>query len=290
MPAVDTIVADITAQVISGIEAGAGTWEMPWHKALPIPANAATGREYSGVNVLVLWLQADRCEFASSKWATFKQWKSLDAHVRKGEKGTSILVPIMREEKTPNLFGEPWQAMHLAGFTARTVFNAAQVENFTSEESARLSDVERNAATDAFVAATAAHVVHCGDKASFVYTADEIRMPSRSRFKPTQHSTATEAYYSTLLHELTHWSGHASRLKREFGAFGSEIYAREELVAELGAAFLCAALAITPSLREDHVAYIDSWLGILRKDVKAIMVASAAAARAVRYLEKLQPQ
>jgi antirestriction protein ArdC len=173
---------------------------------------------------------------------------------------------------------------------ASYVFNADQVDGFEApplpepKDPAQILD-----RAEAFIAATGADIRHGGNRAFYRFPDDFIQMPERERFMGTETSTATESYYSTLLHELTHWTGSAKRCDRAFGKrFGDEAYAVEELVAELGAAFLCADLGITLEPRADHAAYIDNWLKVLKADKKAIFTAASQAAKATDYLAGLQ--
>jgi antirestriction protein ArdC len=144
---------------------------------------------------------------------------------------------------------------------------------------------------EAFTAAAGADVRYGGDRAYYRRSDDHVQMPERERFTGSATSTPTETYYATLLHELTHWTGHESRLDRDLsGRFGNEAYAMEELVAELGAAFLCADLSITNTPRPDHAAYIANWLEVLKRDKRAIFTAARKAAQATDYLAGLQPK
>jgi antirestriction protein ArdC len=169
---------------------------------------------------------------------------------------------------------------------ASRVFNVTQVDGYVINEPSlddnRVDPVE---SAEAFVAATGARLVEGGDRAFYSIREDAITMPDRYRFIDTKSGTATEAFYATLLHELTHWTGASHRLDRQFGErFGDDAYAMEELVAELGAAFLCGDLGISAEPRADHAAYIDSWLRILKGDRKAIFAAASAASKAAEFL------
>ena len=170
------------------------------------------------------------------------------------------------------------------------VFNADQVDGYEpdehSEELPEESLVERIERAEAFVEATSATIGHGGGRAYYNPTGDYIQMPGVVRFRDTETSTATEGYYATLFHELTHWSGHKGRCDRDLtGRFGGASYAMEELVAELGAAFLCAELGISTQPREDHAGYLAHWLEVMREDAAAIFTAAAKASEAARYLK-----
>lgn len=281
----------ITAKIIAAIEAGAGEYRSPWHVARSprsLPANAATLAQYRGVNVLGLWIEGMQRGYASSLWASYRQWQRLGAQVRKGERG-SMVVFYKRivenafeqedHDKTPKL-------SHFA--RASYVFNAAQVEGFKDKPEAPRTEFERVGEAEAFIQAVGAKIVHGFAAACYRHRSDSIEMPDRTAFVGTSASSPAEAYYSVLLHELTHWSGAASRLNRAFGKrFGDDSYAMEELVAELGAAFMCAGLGIANEPRPDHAAYIGHWLKVLKEDSRAIFTAASKAQEAFEHLAYL---
>lgn len=280
----------VTTQIIAAIEAGAGKFQMPWHRSQSegLPTNAATGNAYRGINIFNLWVGALAGGFSSSTWASYKQWQAKGAQVRKGEKGTQIVffkpLEVSREQD-----GETVKDT-IPLIRLSTVFNAEQVDGYEEQTTPVQDLTERLSAADAFVQATGADIRHGGGQAFYQPGGDYIAMPKREAFTGTDTSNATEAYYSTLLHELTHWTGHKSRLARlELkNRFGSEGYAFEELVAELGAAFACQSLGITTVPREDHAAYIQSWLKALKGDSKAVFKAAAEAQKALDFLQGLQ--
>lgn len=282
----------ITQHIVAAIERGAPRFEMPWHQAgtdLAWPTNARTGRPYRGVNTLSLWVSASAQAFFSSHWATYRQWQQLDVQVRKGEKASPIvfykeMVREVRDEGT----GERTEERYLMA-RASWVFNADQVDGWRSTMEDILDPVETAEEVEVFIAATGAEIRHGGGRAYYAPSDDIIAMPERRRFTGTATSTATEGYYATLLHELTHWTAHPSRLKRDLsGRFGSEAYAMEELIAELGAAFLCAELSISNVPRKDHAAYVASWLKVLKSDSRAVFMAAGKASGAVRYLSRFR--
>jgi antirestriction protein ArdC len=295
----------ITAKIVSAIEAGAGEFQMPWHRpgvAFSIPRNALTEKQYRGSNILSLWIDADAKKFEHQTWATFKQWQELGAQVRKGERGSII---VKYGEWTPKTAGDA-PKLETAGNDADAgkrlfakaayVFNAQQVDGWPVEPAEPRADLTtRLDHVDAFIANTGAEFRESGQRAFYRHRdsrgeGDFIQMPPRNLFTGTVTSTPTEAYESTRLHELTHWSGASNRLNREFGQrFGDKAYSFEELVAELSAAFLCAELQITNIPRADHAQYIANWLGVLKGDTKAIFSAASLATRAVDYLHGLQP-
>ena len=280
----------ITDRVIAAIEAGAGEWQMPWHRSgVSRPVNAHTKKPYRGVNVVALWAAAEAYHYDCGFWATYKQWRELDAQVRKGERASLIVFwKELEREVEDEETREPQRKKTLFA-RASWVFNADQVEGWVPPAPPERNLVQALDQAEAFTAATGADIRHGGDRAFYRRSTDHVQMPDRERFTGSATSTPTEAYYATLLHELTHWTGHESRLDRDLsGRFGNEAYAMEELVAELGAAFLCADLSITNTPRPDHAAYIGGWLEALKRDKRAIFTAASKAAQATDYLARLQ--
>ncbi len=298
----------VTAKIIAAIEAGAGSFQMPWHRpgvAFTIPGNAVTGHPYRGTNILSLWIDAAEKGFQHQIFATYKQWQALGAQVRAGERSALIVkygewVPKTEENSADG--EDPDDGKRLYAKAAH-VFNIDQVD-LPAELRDRLLPptlqppdlTERLAHVDAFIAATGAHFREGGQSAFYRHRSasgdgDFIQMPPRHAFVGTATATPTESYEATRLHELGHWTGAAHRLDRTFGdRFADKAYAFEELVAELSAAFLCAELAITNTPRPDHAQYIASWLEVLSSDAKAIFTAASLATRAVDYLMRLQPE
>lgn len=279
----EAIFDKITREIIESIESGmaSGKWEMPWRKMAGMPSNAATGNNYSGGNVLVLWATGSLKGYGSSVWATYKQWEGIGAQVRKGEKSTSLVKWVSKpcaEHGKVRRSNCVKCKFFPVGFS---VFNADQVDGWTPPVSdvPVLSDDERITAAEAFLTATGATIKHGGDRAYYASVQDYIGMPTFGQF------VDAASYYSTLAHESVHWTGHESRLARTFGKrFGDEAYAAEELVAELGAAFLCAELGISNAPREDHALYLSHWLTILRGDSRALFEAASKASKAVEHL------
>lgn len=277
----------ITANIITAIEQGAGEFRMPWHRASTadgMPCNAVTGAQYQGSNILTLWVTAQAKKFDSNKWATFKQWQSIGAQVRKGEK-SAIGIYFNMFERENEETGESKAIPFARPFH---LFNAAQVDGYTAPNTTPRQDLTQTIQNaDEVIAATGAKITHSGNSAFYRPSTDEIYMPPRDAFIGTKTSTATETYYSTTLHELTHWTGHTSRLARDFTRskrFGDQAYAGEELVAELGAAFLCAQLGITNEPRADHAQYLAHWLKVLKADSRAIVRAASDAQKAANFI------
>jgi len=280
----------VTAQIVAAIEAGAGICTMPWHAGvmpMTMPVNAASEMPYHGVNVVALWAQASLKRYVTGYWASYQQWRKLGAQVRGGERGSLIVFYKKLESLSEN---EPTEEAEAPRFVIRSshVFNAEQVDGWQFPAPPRRSEVETNEQIDAFVSATRAIIWHGSPVAQYRRQGDCIDMPSPEQFTGTPASSPTEAYYAVLLHELTHWTGAPHRIDRSFGKrFGDRDYAFEELVAELGAAFLCSAFRIVNEPRPDHAAYISSWLDILDRDRKAIFTAASMAQEAVEYLRAL---
>ena len=225
----------ITEQIIEAIEKGADQWTMPWHTSSAIPGNAATGKPYRGVNVLTLWTTAAAKGYRSGLWATYAQWQELGAQGRKAEKSTLIVFWKFRDqsERSDEDENENSQTSK-RGPLARgyNVFNADQVDGFEPPSMPALPQAERIDSADAFFTNLRADVRHGGSRAFYRPAEDFIQMPP---FKIFQEPTS---YYATLGHEYLHWSGAPNRLNRDLkGRFGSEAYAAEELIAELGRRF-----------------------------------------------------
>ena len=256
------------------------------------PCNPTTDHRYQGINVPSLWIDQQEKKFTSNQWATFRQWKEKGASVRKGEKGSPIIFykTLTRTEENEN-GDEEESKIPLMRFY--TVFNAAQVDGYEHHDGPAPNEtdlVTRIESADRFCANTGADIRHGSGDAYYHRTGDFINMPATIAFVDTKHASATENYYATLLHELTHWTGAPSRLERDKAQSRKEIdkYAFEELIAELGAAFLCCQLAIVQTPRDDHALYIKSWLAALKDDKRFIFRASAQAAKAVDFLNASQ--
>lgn len=278
----------ITNQIIEALEQGVKPWTQPWnaahaagHVSRPLRHN---GQPYAGINVLTLWASAMTAHYAAPIWMTFKQAIEMGGHVRKGEKGSPVVyADTMRRTETDEATGDEAERA-IPFLKAYTVFNVEQIEglpeHFHALAHASRNPDERIAGAESFFASTRADIRHGGDCAYYSPTLDYIQMPSFEAFRDAQ------AYYATLAHEATHWTRHTTRLDRDFGRkkFGDDGYAREELVAELGAAFVCADLGLRLEDRADHAAYIGNWLSVLKEDKRAVFAAAAHAQRAADYL------
>jgi antirestriction protein ArdC len=274
----------ITAEIIAAIEAGAADYRMPWHtlSRSGAPVNAGSSRPYRGINTLLLWCEAGRRGYSSNRWATYRQWNELGAQVRKSETSTTVLLwkPIAYSVDREDAGDQPARQRLLA--RAFRVFNADQVDSGDLQPAAHQPTPERITSAEAFFAAQPAAIWHGSDGAFYDRRADMVSMPSFDAL------VSAEAYYSVLAHELTHWTGAKGRLDRDLsGRFGSDAYAIEELVAELGAAFTVGYLDLACEPRIDHAPYIASWLRVLRDDPRAILSAASKAQAAADYLIEL---
>jgi antirestriction protein ArdC len=282
----------ITGQIVAELEKGVRPWMKPWS------ADAMAGRVvrplrhngvgYQGINVIVLWAEAMAKGYAAPVWMTFKQALELGANVRKGEKGSLVVYAnkITRTEIDAETSEESARDIHyLKGYT---VFNVEQIDglpdHYYAKPAPRTASIQRIETAESFFAATRVDIRHGGDRAYYSAGSDHIQMPPFESFRDP------ESYYATLAHETTHWTKHRARLDRDFGRkrWGDEGYAMEELVAELGAAFLSADLELTPALRDEHASYIEHWLKVLKRDNRAIFAAASHAQRAADFLHGLQ--
>lgn len=280
---------EITNKIVTAIET-AGEFHLPWIRSsgsLLRPVNITSKKPYNGVNIVSLWISALAGNYASNIWGTYRQWQERGCQVRKGEKSSLIVFykTIEVEASGEDSDGQPGERMFAR---ASHVFNVMQVDGFEipQESVPDAPAFDPIAEAERFVASTGARIEESGDSACFVPSLDLIRMPERRRFVGTSTSSPAESWYSTLCHELVHWSGAKPRLDRDMtGRFGSESYAMEELVAELGAAFLCSDLSISQTPRDDHACYIANWLSVLKSDKKAVFTAASKASEAANWLQ-----
>jgi antirestriction protein ArdC len=278
---------DITNKIIGELEAGRVPWVQPWGTAaakasLAMPKSAATGRQYSGINVLILWGAATEHGFTGQSWLTFRQALSLGGHVRKGERGTSVVYAdrfvSADEKRRANETGDEAQAVP---FLKRfTVFNTDQCDDLPLQVATMAPPpppglIEPK--VEYLIKATGIDFRIGGNRAFYVPAEDYVQVPPpQAYFEPVN-------WHRTVLHELAHATGHASRLNRDLsGGYGTKKYAFEELIAEISSAFSCASLGIVPTVR--HADYIGSWLEVLREDNRAIARAASQAGKAADYL------
>lgn len=269
----------VTDEIIQAIEAGAGSWEMPWHTAgSGFPVNALTGKAYRGINILTLWASSHAKGYSDPRWATYQQWEKLGMQVASGQRASTGVVwkPMDRTENDDD------EKSRFAFAKAFSLFNACQIEGYVPADWPATPPKPRIAAAEEFFSSLGANVRHGGSKAYYSPAQDAISMPEYEVF------ASPEKYYATLAHEMTHWTAHKSRMDRDLTSrFGTHGYAAEELIAELGASFLCADLHIATPLRDDHASYIQSWLSLLGSDNKAIFTAASHAQRAADFMHGL---
>jgi antirestriction protein ArdC len=282
---------EVTGRIVAELEAGRFPWVQPWDSAAAapgLPRNAVSHRAYSGINVLILWGEVIARGYPSQGWLTFRQAIDAGGCVRKGEHGVGVVyadrfTPETEKERAAAEGGEARAIHFLKRFT---VFNVAQCDGLPErmlEGAAPLPPREIVPVAEALIAACGADFRIGGAEAYYAPDADYVRVPPQPAFR---HQID---YYRTALHELGHWTGHATRLARDLSnPFGSAGYAREELVAELASAFLCAALGLVPSVR--HADYLGSWLAVLRADNRAIFRAASLATKAADYLLAFQSE
>jgi len=275
----------VTQRIICELETGHVPWVKPWSGAsaeASLPRNAVTGRNYSGINILILWNAVIEHRWPAQGWLTFRQAINAGGSVRRGERGTTIVyadtfTPKSEAERAAQGGGEARVVPFLRSFT---VFNIAQCDGLSGGlgiDPPPLCEDDIMPVAEAVIAASGVEYLHGGDEAFYVPAKDYVRMPPLPAFR------SAADYYGTALHELVHATGHKKRLDRAtLTASGTKDYGREELVAEMGSAFLCAALGIEPTVR--HADYLGDWLAILREDNRAIFRAASHASRAADWL------
>lgn len=283
----------VTNRIVEELERGVRPWLKPWnaeHAAgritRPLRYN---GERYHGINILMLWAEAECRGYCCPIWMTFQQAKELGGHVRKGEHGTGVVYASTFQQTETDDSGEAVER-DIPYLKQYTVFNVEQIEElpdrFYQRQEPLNTSISRLEHAERFFANTKADIRSGGNQAYYASGDDYVQMPRLECFRDA------ESYYATLAHEITHWTKHGTRLNRDFGRkrFGDEGYAVEELVAELGSAFLAADLQLTPEVRDDHASYLDHWLKVLKSDKRAIFTAASHASKAVEYLHGLQPQ
>lgn len=283
----------VTDTIIQQLEKGVIPWHQPWKgntvSIPPLPLNFSSGKRYRGINILLLWTAAINSQYTFAEWGTFKQWQQKQEAVRKGEKGNLIVYyDVLEKEVDGEIKKFPF-------LKSSFVFNRCQLASYeaseqTVQQEPTTSLVERIASIENLVSRCGAKIIHKGERACYIPSQDVIHMPPEELFLDTDTCTATEGYYSTLLHELTHWTGGKTRLNREGGKkYGDKGYATEELVAELGAAFLCAEHEISTMEKGDHASYINYWLQVLKDNKHCLITAASDASKAVDFLTASPP-
>lgn len=278
----------VTDAIVAALEKGVAPWVCPWDKAAGLPHNGASGHVYSGINMMLCWAAG----FGDPRWFTFNQVGDYGkSHVRKGSKGTKIVFWKFIDQTMKDSNGQPVldsdgkeQMKRLPLLKVFTVFNYEQVEWDTEHmpKGTELKDIDPTAAcadAQALLDATGAKVTAGGGHACYIPSEDRIEMPLAGTFD------SADSFWSTQLHELVHWTGAPTRCGRDLtGRFGASAYAMEELIAEMGAAFLCADLGIQGKLQ--HESYIASWLKVLRGDKYAVFSAASRAKEAAQWLHE----
>tara|TARA_R100000951_G_scaffold107519_1_gene102966 strand:- start:62 stop:955 length:894 start_codon:yes stop_codon:yes gene_type:complete len=280
---------EVTNKIIKLMETHGSNWCKPWESkglASGMPFSVTSKAAYSGINVVLLWAEG----FGSSEWGTFKAWQAKGAKIRKGEKGTPIIFFKQLSVKDKDTDEKKMIPMIKQFY----VFNAEQVEGYEPGAIKTLEPLELLDNAEQFINNTQA-IVHrvAGDRAFYRPSTDDITVPLPEQFKGETTEDRLHGYYGTMLHELTHWTGSKKRLDRLSGDpkdTRQQSYAKEELIAELGAAFLCAELGIASDPREDHAQYLNSWLKALKNDKKLIVKAASQARKACDFLKDLQPK
>lgn len=272
----------ITAEIVEAIETGCGKFELPWHTFGVLPTNASNNRRYRGVNTLALWAVASRRGYNTNLWATYQQWHALGAQVRRGEKSATVVFwKFYDEDRETEVDATTESNEHGRRWFARAyhVFNTDQVDGFTIPELPILPEAQRAQHAEEFFRNTGIKIVEKGARACYDSQTDEIHMPAFMLFKKADY------FYSILGHEAIHATGSPARCNRQLGnRFGSELYAAEELVAELGSAFLSAELQLETEPRIDNAPYVENWLRVLKSDKRAIFTAASNAQQAVDWL------
>jgi antirestriction protein ArdC len=279
---------EVTDRMIALIEAGTLPWRKDWSVeggvyGAGLPVNL-TGRAYNGINVCLLWATAMERDYKSNTWATYKQVAERGGQVRKGEKSTLVVFfKTLEVDDKDSDGGETKKIPLIRGFHVFNLDQCDGIQPVTEEGKPEVEQVwQRDARLDEFAKNCAVELKFNTGRAYYSPLHDYVGMPEPRLFK------SSGGFYATLLHELVHWTGHKSRLNRLFATrFGSDAYAVEELVAELGSAFLCAELGV-PSEVENHANYLGHWLKVLKADKRAMFTASSAASKAANFLKALQ--
>jgi antirestriction protein ArdC len=285
--------AKIAQQIIAQIEAGADNWQMPWHDGLAFAMNRATGSFYGGANLMLLWNECKSKNYTKNYWATFKQWRKLGGMVRTGEKATKIAILFLKKYKRNNaqlvITDDLKDSKTLyTKFIVKyiPVFNIDQVDGLFFDQPDLFGESYHGTELlDEMIKKTEANIRHGGNEAYYHITEDYIQMPYKANFTSIPPLTDTEAYHTTLLHEIIHWSGHPTRCNRAYLNLNNhERYAFEELVAELGCAILSTHFQQRVLPRPEHAQYLSSWLSVLKKDFNYFYQAQNQALMAISWI------
>ena len=286
----DAFYEKLTADLIKVMKTSGAHWDKPWQAifgSLDFPMNAWTKKPYHGGNVMALWFTALAAGYETGVWGTYRQFAGMDGQVRKGEKGT-VLVKWVIVYRCDQCHAKSDRGCGVKGHTNRrsmfptvfSVFNVAQQDGYELPKPEEMEDVDTDARAEAFIKATGADITfRAQDRAFYQTAADTITLPLRKQFKNS------EGYYGTVLHELTHWTGHEARMDRQNkNPFGSLAYAAEELVAEFGGVFLAAHLGVRTSGHQDSAKYLKNWLEVLQDDSGKLFKAASRAQKSTDYL------
>ena len=282
MNKVDTYQA-LTDQITALISEHGTDWLKTWSSKASGNINSISGKEYQGINVFSLAVSSFANNFESDEWLTYKQAQAKGGQVKKGSKGTHIIYFKINEyenKKTGDIDKVPMIKQY-------SVFNGDQVEGFipTKEPATEPETFDNCDLVEATIEAHEITLRHGGDTAFFSPQLDFIQMPMKQDFISTDEENNQQTYYSTLLHEVTHWTGHKKRLDRDFsGRFGSNAYAFEELVAEIGSVFLCSKMGVKAKPSQNNAKYLNGWLEVLKDDKRAIVKAFSLAQKASNYI------
>ena len=272
----------ITDQILAAMEASRTSGRRLWDSQPSLPLNLTTGKPYQGINTLILWAAGLQHAYTSPYWLTYKQAADKGGQVRKGEHGTFCVFYKPWESTETNTETGETETVKGAVLKSFTVFNLDQVDGIEAQAREPRAPFQAIEDAERILQASPARIIEGGAQAFYQPATDTIHLPAREAF------ISPEAFYSVVLHEATHSTGHASRLARDFsGRFGTEAYAFEELIAEMGSAFLAADLGIIGSTLQDHADYLAHWIAILRDDKKAILTAAAQASKAHGFIKGL---
>ena len=277
----------VTDRIIAALAKGTPPWVRPWSAVIDtLPVNAASKRPYRGVNFILLSLEVQAQGYAMNRWLTYRQAAELGGQVRKGEQACPVVFwklrkvdatgdtfPMSDEQDLPDRVIPLLRQFH--------VFNVAQIDGLPEAmlETSKQRWVPE-AKAEELLLMSGARIRHGGAKAFYQPATDEIHIPPRAAFP------SAPSYYATALHELTHWTAPPARCARQLGRrFGDDAYAAEEIIAEMGAAFLCARCGLDGKL--EHASYVDHWLRMLRADHRAVFVAAGKAQQAADYIVSL---
>lgn len=289
------IIEEVSKKVLSMMEDYKDDWTKPWvdTMAKSFPINFATKKDYNGFNIFWLSLACHYKGYNHNKWATYKQWVKLGGTVKKGEKSTRVFYWELKKFEDKNnvdVNGDP-EIKSRWFLKVWNVFNVEQVDGIKLPKPNLVNKVDSIAYADKYIKNTKAVIKIHGDVASYSPVLDYINMPNKEQFKNTDSATASEHWYSTLLHELVHWTGHKDRCDRNFSKiFKSQEYAMEELVAETGSAILTVLLGVSKTTRPDHAKYLNSWKKVIKDNPKAIFTAFSKSTQAIELLNNLQPK